>query len=432
MAAPQRVVLFNPRPLQREVYDSLARFNVLVCHRRWGKTVFCIAKLVREAVEHRGGDGRFAYIAPLFRQAKQVAWDYLKQYTDQIPGRKIYENDLKVDLPNGSRIQLFGADNPDALRGMYLDGVILDEHAQHRPGLWGAVIRPLLTDRKGWAIFIGTPMGHNEFYDMYINARDGFEDKNGKRIPADDWRAFMYRASKSGVLDDEELQAAEREMSPEEYEQEFECSFEAAIRGSYYGDLMAKALEDGRVGNVPYDPAVPVHTAWDLGIGDSTAIVFFQQVGTNIHVIDYYEDSGKALADYVRELQEREYVYGEHLFPHDVKARELIAGKTREEVLQGLLNYQVRVVEQHKVDDGVQAVRNHIGRMWFDVSNCSRLIEALKQYRREFDDVKRVFKNRPLHNWCSHPADAVRYMCMGAAPAIKWDKIDYGNSVAYV
>lgn len=393
--------------------------------------MFCIAKLVRDAVEHRGGDGRFAYIAPLFRQAKQVAWDYLKQYTEEIPGRKIYENDLRVELPNGAKIQLFGADNPDALRGMYLDGVIMDEFAQARPALWGSVIRPLLTDRKGWAIFIGTPMGHNEFYDLYLNARDGFEE-NGKRIPDPSWAGFMYRASETGIVDAEELRAAQREMSPEEYEQEFECSFEAAIRGSYYGAIMGMALEEGRVGSVSYDPAVPVNTAWDLGIGDSTAIVFFQNVGTEIHIIDYYEDSGLALADYVRELQERPYVYGEHLLPHDAKARELISGKTREEVLNTLLNNTVRVVENHRVDDGIQAVRNHLGRCHFDLANCHRLVEALKQYRKEFDEVRKVFKNRPLHNWCSHPSDAFRYMCMGTAPAIKWDKIDYGDDRVYV
>ena len=266
------VVLFTPRAVQAEIYENLKRFNVLVCHRRMGKSVLCINILVRAALEGRKADMRFAYIAPLFRQAKQVAWDYLKFYTDQIPGRRFYENDLRVDLPNGARITLYGGDNVDSLRGIYLDGVILDEYAQMRPGLWGSVIRPLLTDRKGFGIFIGTPQGHNEFYDLYISARDGFPDEWGKRTPDPTWKSFLFPASETGVIDEIELAAARREMTAAEYDQEFECSFEAQIRGAYYADLMAEAEEAGRITGVPYDRAVPVHTAWDIGIGDSTVI----------------------------------------------------------------------------------------------------------------------------------------------------------------
>ena len=417
------VVLFTPRAVQAEIYENLKRFNVLVCHRRMGKSVLCINILVRAALEGRKTDMRFAYIAPLFRQAKQVAWDYLKFYTDQIPGRRFYENDLRVDLPNGARITLYGGDNVDSLRGIYLDGVILDEYAQMRPGLWGSVIRPLLTDRKGFGIFIGTPQGHNEFYDLYISARDGFPDEWGKRTQDQTWKSFLFPASETGVIDAVELAAARREMTAAEYDQEFECSFEAQIRGAYYADLMAEAEEDGRIGNVAYDRAVPVHTAWDIGIGDSTVIWYFQQVGQEIHWIDYYEDSGKPLSDYVIELQEHDYVYGEHLMPHDIVARELLAGKSRLDVLQELLNFKCRVVENHKVDDGIQNVRNNLGKSWFDRANCSRGIEALRQYRREFDEMKNVFKNKPLHNWCSHPADAFRIGCMGAHGSYEWEEL---------
>jgi hypothetical protein len=425
----ETVSLFSPRVVQQEIFDNLERFNVLVCHRRMGKTVLCINILVRAALEGKKPDMRFAYIAPLFRQAKQVAWDYLKQYTDLIPGRKFYENELRVDLPNGARITLFGGDNVDSLRGIYLDGVIMDEYAQMRPGLWGSVIRPLLTDRQGFGIFIGTPQGHNEFYDLYINARDGFPDDIGKRYPDPTWRSFIYRASDTGIILPAELEAAKREMSPAEFDQEFECSFEAQIRGAYYADLVAEAEEEGRITNVAYDRAVPVHTCWDIGIGDSTVIWYFQLVGQEIHWIDYYEDSGKPLSDYVMELQEHEYVYGEHLLPHDIRARELLAGKSREDVLQELLNYQCRVVENHKVDDGIQNVRNNFKQSWFDRGNCSRGIEALRQYRREFDESKNVFKNRPLHNWCSHPADSFRIGCMGMQGAFSWPELDLPKRV---
>lgn len=425
----QEVVLFQPRRVQEEIFNSLKRFNVLVCHRRMGKTVLCINILIRAALEGTQADQRYAYIAPLFRQAKQVAWDYLKQYTNDIPGRKFYENELRVDLPNGSRIQLFGADNPDALRGIYLDGVVLDEYAQMRPGLWGSVIRPLLTDRLGFGIFIGTPQGHNEFYDLYINARDGFKDDDGNRHEDVTWKDFLYKASETDIISPDELESAKREMTAAEFDQEFECSFEAQIRGAYYAADIAMAEEEGRIGNVPYDRAVPVHTAWDIGIGDSTVIWYFQLVGSEIHWIDYYEDSGKPLSDYVQELQEHDYVYGDHYLPHDIRARELLAGKSREDVLNDLLNYQCRVVENHKIDDGVSNVRNNLPKCWFDRQKCSRGIEALRQYRHEFDEAQGVFKSRPLHNWASHPADAFRIGCMGMQPAFEWEPIELPKRV---
>lgn len=425
----QEVILFKPRPVQEEIFNSLKRFNVLVCHRRMGKTVLCINILIRAALEGDKPDQRFAYIAPLFRQAKQIAWDYLKQYTNDIPGRKFYENDLRVDLPNGAKIQLFGADNPDALRGMYLDGVILDEYAQMRPGLWGSVIRPLLTDRQGFGIFIGTPQGHNEFYELYLNARDGFKDIDGNRHADATWKAFMYKSTETGVIDEAELSSAKREMTAAEFDQEFECSFEAQIRGAYFAADIALAEEEGRIGNVPYDRAIPVHTAWDIGIGDSTVIWYFQLIGQEIHWIDYYEDSGKPLSEYVQELQEHDYVYGEHYLPHDIRARELLAGKSREDVLQDLLNYQCRVVENHKIDDGISNVRNKLPKCWFDRQKCSRGIEALRQYRHEFDENQGVFKNRPLHNWASHPADAFRIGCMGMQPAFKWTTLELPKRV---
>lgn len=420
----EEVTLFKPRAVQEEIFENLKRFNVMVCHRRMGKTVLCINILVRAALEGTRPDQRFAYIAPLFRQAKQVAWDYLKAYTNMVPGRRFFENELKVDLPNGSRIQLFGADNPDALRGIYLDGVILDEYAQMRPGLWGSVIRPLLTDRQGFGIFIGTPQGHNEFYDLYINARDGFPDDIGARYPDKTWKSFMYKASETGVIIPEELVAARNEMTGAEYDQEFECSFEAQIRGAYYADLIAECEEEGRICNVAYDRAVPVHTCWDIGIGDSTVIWYYQMIGQEVHWIDYYEASGKPLSDYVMELQEHDYVYGEHLLPHDIVARELLAGRSRLDVLQELLNYTCRVVTNHKVDDGIQNVRNTLGKSWFDRAKCSRGIEALRQYRREFDDYQNTFKNRPLHNWCSHPADSFRTGCMGMQATLSWEPLD--------
>ena len=400
MAKTEIVIPYKPRDLQLEIHNNLKRFNVLVCHRRFGKTVLCINELFKRAAMCRKDRPRFAYIAPLFRQAKQVAWDYLKHYSRPLPGTVANEAELRVDLPNGARVQLFGADNPDALRGIYLDGVVLDEYGQMRPQLWTEVIRPALTDREGYAIFIGTPKGRNAFHDLYQSALAN---------PA--WFAALYRASETRVLPGYELEAARQDMSEDEYAQEFECSFEAAIVGAYYGKLINQADIDGRIGNVPWDPAVLVHTAWDLGIGDSTAIWFIQQVGREVRWIDYHEASGEALSYYARVLKEKPYVYGEHLLPHDGGARELGTGKTRQETLASL-GIDTRVSTLQAVDDGINAVRNLIPRSWFDRTKCERGLEALRNYRRDWNDQMGTFKPRPRHDWASHGADAAR---IGAA-----------------
>ncbi len=392
---------YEPRRLQLDIHRQLVRFNVLVCHRRFGKTVLCVNELVDKALRCGLKRPRFAYIAPLYTQAKQVAWDYLKEYTRPIPGMTANEAELRVDLPNGARIKMYGADNPDALRGIYLDGVVLDEYGQMRPQLWTEVIRPALADRKGWAIFIGTPKGRNLFHTIYERATE---------TPG--WFAKLYRASETGVVDADELKAARLDMDEDEYAQEFECSFTAAIAGAYYARLLSAADVDGRVGRAPYDPAVVVHTGWDIGIGDSTAIWFVQQAGREIHWIDYYEAAGEPVQHYVKVLKDKPYVYGEHLLPHDAEAREYGTGMTTVETLAGL-HLDVRVVPRAKVDDGITAVRNLIPRSWFDAEKCERGLETLRNYRREWNDKMGTFKPTPLHDWASHGADAARTIAMG-------------------
>ena len=396
---------YRPRPLQADIHRRLKRFNVLVCHRRFGKTVLCVNELIDHAIRARRPRPRYAYIAPLYRQAKQVAWDYLKHYTGAVPGRRASETELRVDLPNGARIQLHGADNPDSLRGIYLDGVVLDEYAQMSPHLWGEVIRPALADREGWAIFIGTPKGHDEFWRKY---RAAAADES--------WYAALFAASATGVLKPEELEAARRDMTPGEYDQEFECSFEAAIRGAYYGGAMAEAQRSGRIRPVPHDPALPVDTAWDLGIGDPTAIWFAQLAGSEIHLLDYYEAAGEGLAHYAGMLQaraaERGYVYGSHYAPRDALARELGSGRSREEQARRL-GVALTVVPRHRLDDGINAVRAILPRCWFDSDRAEPGIECLRQYRAAVDPASGAVADRPLHDRHSHGADAFRYLAMG-------------------
>jgi phage terminase large subunit len=317
-----------------------------------------------------------------------------------------------VDLPNGGRIRLYGADNYERLRGIYLDGVILDEYAQMDPRAWTEVIRPALSDRQGWATFIGTPMGHNAFFEVWERARS-----------ETDWYALLLRASETGLLPDTELADARRTMSEDEYQQEYECSFDAAVQGAYYATEMARTRLENRITHVPYDRYAPVMTGWDLGFTDSTAIWFVQACGAEVHLIDYYEDDSKPLSHYADVLHEKAkawgqgFRWGEHFFPHDVRAHELVIGKSRVQVLNEL-GIEPMIVPQHNPLDGVNAVRRIFDRMWFDETNCRRGIEALTLYRREKDQKTRMLKDKALHDWASHGADAMRCFSSG------WD----GNS----
>ena len=392
---------YSARPQQAVLHRDRARFKVIVAHRRFGKTVFAILELLLDAMGKGRWATRYAYVAPFYRQAKAIVWDYLKHYGRSIRGARFHETELRCDLPNGARISLYGADDPDSLRGLYFDGVVLDEYAQMDPRVWSEVIRPALADREGWAIFVGTPMGRNSFWRLYQQAKT-----------APDWRAALFRASETGVIPAVELAAAKAAMSEAEYAQEFECSFDAAIRGAYYGTEIAAAEVAGRIGRVACDPRLPVHTAWDLGVGDATAIWFYHLAGREIRLIDYYEASGAGLDHYARELQRRGYVYGEHILPHDARVQELGSGKTRVETLTSL-GIRPRVLSAHRVEDGVNAVRRLLPRCWFDAEACARGLEALRNYRSEWDERRQAFRERPLHDWSSHAADAFRYLAMG-------------------
>lgn len=389
---------YRPRPLQADIHRSLKRWNVLVCHRRFGKTVLCIAELIDKALRCDKDRPRFAYLAPLYKQAKQAAWDYLKSYALKIPGATAHETELRVDLPGDRRVQLFGADNPDALRGMYLDGVVLDEYAQMPPKVWSEVVRPMLSDRQGWAIFIGTPMGRNEFCRLF---------EMTKAEPG--WYGALYKASATKVLLDEELRDAKRQMSEPQYAQEYECSFEAAIAGAYYGTLMAQADADGRICGVPHDPIPQVETWWDLGIGDPTAIWFVQRVGREIHAIDYYEASGEPVSHYLGVLdqkrRERGYIYGKVILPWDAGGREITSGKSMAQLVKEA-RYDIEIMPGAQPAHSIEEARRIIPLTWFDKTKCARGIEALRQYRSDWDDSRQAFANRPYHDWTSHAANA--------------------------
>ena len=392
---------YRPRDPQLLIHQAVEdhRFNVVVAHRRMGKTVSAINQLIHSALNCDKPNPRFAYIAPTYNQAKRVAWDYLLEYTRPLDA-KANIAELRVDFL-GVRISLYGADNADSLRGIYLDGVVIDEIGDVNPNLFTEVIRPALADRKGWALFIGTPKGANHFKTL----RDKAEKKD------DGWNLLEFKSSETKILDQEELDAAYKAMGESKFLQEFECSFAAPVEGAYYGTLINDLYLKGQVSNVQYDSIAKTFTGWDLGMGDSTAIWVAQVVGKEIHLVDFVENHGVGLDYYVNWIRDNGYTTAEHLLPHDVQVRELGTGKSRKEMLEesGL---QITVVAKLAVDDGIQAVRRLLPRCWFDVKTKQGL-DALQNYRRTYDDKRDVFFDKPVHDWCSHASDAFRYLAVG-------------------
>lgn len=403
MGQAQRVIIpYAPRKAFLPFHGTEKRFSCMVAHRRAGKTVAHINRLIRSALTCRRKEPRCAYIAPYFNQAKDAAWSYLKEYGLTVPGAEAHETELRVDFPNGGRVRLYGADNPDRLRGVYFDDVVLDEYADMDPRMWTQVVRPALSDRIGSAAFIGTPKGKNDFWRIYSEA-----------LADPEWFTAVLRASETGLLAQNELDAARKVLSDDEYAQEYECSFDAGIVGAYYAKEMQAAESQGRICGVPYQPGAAVWTAWDLGIDDMTAIWFVQMAGREVHVLDYVEGSGVGLDFYVRQVRERPYVYGGHLLPHDAEVKELGTGRSRVETLGSLGLREVTVVPRQEVSDGVNAARLLLPRCWFDKEKTARGVEALRQYRREWDEKTKTFRMRPRHDWTSHAADAFRYLALG-------------------
>jgi phage terminase large subunit len=399
---PEVVIPYKPRRLQKFLHNQIPkhRFNVIVAHRRSGKTVLCINHLIRAALTNPQPNPRYAFIAPTFKQGKSTAWDYIKNYSRNIPYIKFNESELRCDFPNGSRITILGAENDQALRGIFLDGCVFDETQNISPVLFPEIIRPSLADRKGWCIFIGTPKGQNYFYKLHKQA-----------LEEEDWWTGTYKASQTKVLDDKELSAAQRVMSKDLYEQEFECSFQAAITGSYYGKIIEELEKSNRITEVPYDENLKTETWWDLGLKDSTAIWFVQRLQSQLRIIDYYENSGEGLDFYADVLDSKPYKYDRHIAPHDIKVRELGAyGKSRLETALEL-GISFDIAPKLSIEDGIEMVRKTLPQCYFDKNKTYQGTEALKAYQKKWDERNQCFKNRPTHNFASHPSDAFRTGC---------------------
>lgn len=409
---------WRPRDYQRPVWKYLedgGRRAVAVWHRRAGKDEFCLRWASVAAME---AVGNYWHMLPEAAQARKAIWDAVNPHTGQrrideaFPleiRRATRQQEMMIEFVNGSTWQLVGSDNYNSLVGSTPRGVVFSEWALADPRAW-AFVRPILLENGGWALFNYTPRGNNHGRTIFDAAKDD---------PS--WFAELLTAEQTGVFDREQLKAEEREYIREYggdlgrslFRQEYFCSFDAAVLGAYYAIEMEQAESEGRIAGVPYEKGSLVHTAWDLGVSDHTVIWFFQMVGREIRVIDFYASSGVGLDHYVGVMQGRGYRYGSHLLPHDVDVKELGTGRSRRETLASLGLQDVKVVPRQHVAEGINAVRSILSRCWFDKSRCGHGISALREYRSAWDEKLKTLKPTPLHDWASHPADAFRYLAMG-------------------
>lgn len=399
---------YTPREQFQSLHNRTQRWACMVCHRRAGKTVCAVNELVLRALHTKKKNARYAYVAPFYRQAKDVAWVYLKEACQEFC-LKIRESSLRVELPNGAWITLYGADNPDALRGLYLDGVVLDEYGDSRPSLWGQVVLPTLADRKGWALFIGTPKGLNHFFKIHERSQE-----------EDGWYSLTLKASESEILDAKELLEMKAQMAPEEYDQEMECNFKAAIKGTYYAEIIQKMEVSGRIAPrvTKFDPGLPVKVACDLGRTDSTAMWFWQETSAGFNLIDYLEEQGRGLDYYIEQLNSKPYKYDEVWLPHDAVAKTLA---TKRSTIEQLIDagFPCRKVPRIAVQHGIDAVRLVLKHCYIDQENCFHGIEALRAYSRTFNELTKTFNNAPKHDWASDGSDAFRYFALVCKEKVK-------------
>lgn len=413
---------WTPRPYQLKGWTALEggiKRALLLWHRRAGKDDVCLHWAATQVMQRVGN---YWHMLPQYAQARKSVWEAVnprtgKRRIDEAFPDSICETkrsqDMFIRFKNGSTWQLVGSDSFNALVGSPPIGVTASEWALADPRAW-AYLRPILLENGGWAVFITTVRGKNHVWRMYEGAK---EDP--------DWFCQVLTARETGVMSEQALEKErieyQREYGVEDgdalFAQEYLCDWNAAIVGSYYGKMIRDAESEGRITSVPYDPQSLVHTSWDLGLNDCTVLWFFQIVGQEIHVIDYLANSGQPLSWYAGQVKSKPYAYGEHILPHDAKARELQTNRSREQTLRELgLNVRVldgQGAERVLVADGINAVRSILPRCWFDAKKCSAGLDALKSYRREWDENKKTFHDRPVHDWASDPADSFRYLALG-------------------
>lgn len=430
-------------PFLREVAramrgESNKRYFYQVWHRRSGKDKTNIADVVPRRLVTDSCLVKYVY--PTLVMGRDNLWDGMGKdgfrFREHIPDfiREGSENSTRMTIPirNGSLFQVAGTDKPDSLRGGNPKLFVFSEWSEHDPYAWD-VVEPILRENDGIAIFNMTPKGDNHARAFYEFA------KNHPK-----WFVQLLTAKDSGVYSDRELSEILEDtikrfsaMGRSEseaiayYEQEYMCSFKSPVIGSYYGEGISKAEKEGRITRVPYIETIPVDTWWDLGMDDSTTIWFVQYVGNEIHLIDYYENSGEGLTHYAQKLQEKKYIYGRHFAPHDIAVRELGTGKSRQEIAKSM-GIKFEVGANLALEDGINAVRSLLSLCWFDRDKTTRGVNAMKNYRKEWDEKNKVFRNNPKHDWSSHGSDAFRTGAVGYKKQVSIQpQTDFGGVKPY-
>lgn len=398
---------YTPRQQMIEFHQRTERFAFLICHRRFGKTVACIAELVIRALYTTKHKAQYAYICPFRSQAKAVAWNYLVDMTQGI-ATDIKVSELSVTLPNGAKIWLSGSDNINALRGLYLDGAVIDEFAQCRPDLLEAVIMPCLLDRKGWLVIIGTAYGRlNQFFDYYEKSQKDEE-----------WYHADIKVYDSGIIDPIEIQRIKNAVSEAKFRQEFLNDFSAELVGTYYASIVNEIEQAGQINkDVHWDYNLSVQVAFDIGRGDNTVAWFWQETPHGIQWIDFYTNNGEQAKHYIDMLKAKPYELSRVHLPHDAKAKTFATHKSAlEQFVDGFhgTETQINIVPKLSVEDGIEAARQLLKYSHFDYDRCYYGVECLRVYRKKWDETNQCFMKTPLHDYSSDSADAFRYACIMA------------------
>jgi hypothetical protein len=412
---------FTPRDYQLPIFkifdEGKIKRIIQVWHRRAGKEktdINLVAKKIYTEI------GAYYYIFPTYNQGKKILWNGADKdgvrFLDHFPKEtrlRTVGNEMFIEFKNGSTFQVIGSDNIDSIVGTNPRGVVFSEYSLQDPKAWD-YIRPILAENEGWAIFNFTPRGNNHAKDLLDYAESDPDNWYVSNLTVDDTGAISQK-----ILDQERKEIVAKNGDDSIFRQEYYNSFTASITGTYYGHIIEEMEEEGMITDVPYDPNMPVHTWWDLGINDSMSIGFFQVNRTETRLIDYIEGSGEGLNYYIQELEKRKYIYGKHYAPHDITVRELGTGKSRYESALALgLKFEVihtkeggikSAVPMLSIMDGIDAVRRKLPTLYIDEIKCARVVKCLKNYQKDFDEVNKVYRNNPKHDWSSHCADMIKY-----------------------
>ena len=405
---------FVPRDYQLPLFEAFEEKGfkraVISWSRRAGKDITALNLLLRAALRKVGV---YFICYPTYSQGRKILWESMTnegiRFLDFIPPELIESTNstmMQIRLKNQSLIQVVGSDNIDSLVGTNPIGIVFSEYALQDPSAY-TFLRPALTANGGWCLFISTPRGRNSFFDLYNIAINNPDTWFCSRLTVEDTKHISLEAI--------EAERASGEMSEDLIAQEYYVSWSMGIEGSFYCKYIDKMKLDGRIGSVPYQAGHKVHTCADIGFTDSTAIIFFQVIGQQVNIIDYYENSKEGLPHYVRVMEQKanagQWVYGKHFAPHDIRVTEFSSGVSRIDQARRL-GITYTITRNVPIMDGIEQLRASFSKMWIDEVKCARLIKCLENYRQEWDDKKKVYKSCVFHDQFSHGADAARYLSL--------------------